>query len=1419
MEDEITIECIKSPVLKEVVIGIEDELLKDFYLQFFHLHERAVNNNDVDGAKLRLALELFCNILLMEVCHDAKKYYKTNRQNGSLQLRLQKFAVDKEKKFVPTKDFRAFKVRSELEEETKGAIDRIKATICFEKDENSTSLMAVFFDNASGFYSRLSSLIHGTKQDTRPPFRRNTNCFEYFLTIKKGRDLLKQDLNGRLNYLPFPDGVLCVEEQLEWDNSKVELNDLVKGFSRDGGRRFVLLAPSSVSRNLSMALARIPWNMIIDFDPATDEEGHLRNVFEKCKPEDRATLVLEESNEVEGKGQSVTYWIRANGYLPPGSDRPSRPCYEQSEASSWIKGYLERLVKPKLDSLCKIGGYGELCVIDVFNENSRFTRPLFNRLKESSQLVVLSRDGQKFNDDFFDECSAPHSLLTIDEATLITYLQNVDIPYREENINIGSLDKEKIAEYREVGLEFVPPPSSTMLESNISGFYQGERITWEELDNNIDVERENYKSYRSLVEKKVRSKETFVSYISHAPCSGATTFVRRLGIDMMRSNYGQRCLFVYIDEIKNLESVARRIQELYNSENVMLIIVIERTIAENIFEYLYQNVRKSDCRVSFIVLTHKKSGNKNKDKNWKEDKEQQNPVIPDRLLGEEKRKFAQKYKRLEVDNEVDWNRLQYVYDYPLVLKHKNLKALNVKEYLRECVKLLSYDKQDLLKRILSYLAFASKYTENRDGWVSSVLFESELENSFLNYYDGLSINDKEILCRVIEFEQSKDSSRTNRIKPRFSLFCDGLMEIEDCKTRSDLAVSYLDLFFKNTPEDNYDSCIYPVFFGKVNYEEDYESMNEREKFWTKLSPLFNDIKDIDSVTYVFEQIEEKLRDDSRFIMAYAQFKYNKAYFVDGEKHDCVAYEEAERMLVTLNEKVKDATIEQLLGVLNYRRLGSVRNDKDCEKLLPQAKGYRDLVRFHCDAAIEMDPSDAHGYVTKAQALQSYLKMIENRDADWEYDQDSIDVRTDFEMTLDDLMKLSPLEAKTKEENILKSQCDKLEEFRQRLIGNCGEYFFDFYRGKLERSNLNPKLQCLYSDRLYRGCVSTSLNKIRGNINKLKDCQLDYIEEKLKLNISYGNFNAYEKVFLMHVFTERDKGNILREIDWLNTWKSKDSRNSSQLWASYYITCLNAVRVLLKETSEKLKNDVRDGFADVAKKAGELPYVTIKPYLYFREGTGLDCLVENTERASYVEGIVNQVNYPKITTGKVLLDCGLSATFAADERYSRSDEGKTRIRAKIGFRFGGLGLYDLTRLDELDNSEELSQAKFLSDYSGQSKRHENEYDNIRRKEQSEQECVIDRDCVFSESKEGPQKFQTRDLKGVFEKNKNQITMPGKKGKYYKIKDRKQIRDKDIYDGCDVLFDIDEENLYTSSGEVNREVLYTPLNIRFAENDDI
>ena len=1418
MDDKITPDRIKSPELKEVINGIDDELLKDFYLQFFYWHERAVND-DVDEVKLRLALELFCDILLLEVVPGAKGYYKTNRQNGSLQLDLREFRIDKKtKEFVLTGKNNRFDMWSKDLEVVKGKIGQIKAAICFEKKKDSTSLMTDFFSDASKFFSNVSSEEHTSKQDSRPPYSKTTYLYNYFLIIRKGRDFFKEDLNGRLNYLPFPDGVLCVEEQLEWDNSKIELNDLVKGFSRDGGRRFVLLAPRSVSRNLSMALARIPWNMIIDFDPATDEEGHLRNVFEKCKPEDRATLVLEESNEVEGKGQSVTYWIRANGYLPPGSDRPSRPCYEQSEASSWIKGYLERLVKPKLDSLCKIGGYGELCVIDVFNENSRFTRPLFNRLKESSQLVVLSRNGQKFNDDFFDECSAPHSLLTIDEATLITYLQNVDIPYREENINIGSLDKEKIAEYREAGLEFVPPPSSIMLESNISGFYQGERITWEELDNNIDVKRENYEAYRSTIEKKVRSKETFVSYISHAPCSGATTFVRRLGIDMMRSNYGQRCLFVYIDEIKRQESVVRRIQELYNSENVMLIIVIERTIAENIFEYLYQNVRKSDCRVSFIVLTHKKSGNKNKDKNWKEDKEL-NSLISDRLLGGEKREFAQKYKRLEVDNGVDWNRLQYVYDYPLVLKHKNLKALNVKEYLRECVKLLSYDKQDLLKRILSYLSFASKYTENRDGWVSSVLFESELENSFLNYYDGLSKNDQEILCRVIEFEQSKDSSRTNRIKPRFSLFCDGLMEIEDCKTRSDLAVSYLDLFFKNTPEDDYDNCIYPVFFGKVNYEEDYESMNEREKFWTKLSPLFNDIKDIDSVTYVFEQIEEKLRDDSRFIMAYAQFKYNKAYFVDGEKHDCVAYEEAERMLVTLNEKVKDATIEQLLGVLNYRRLGSVRNDKDCEKLLPQAKGYRDLVRFHCDAAIEMDPSDAHGYVTKAQALQSYLKMIENRDADWEYDQDSIDVRTDFEMTLDDLMKLSPLEAKTKEENILKSQCDKLEEFRQRLIGNYGEYFFDFYRGKLERSNLNPKLQCLYSDRLYRGCVSTSLNKIRGNINKLKDCQLDYIEEKLKLNISYGNFNAYEKVFLMHVFTERDKGNILREIDWLNAWKSKDLRNSSQLWASYYIACLNAVRILLKETSEKLKNDVIDGFADVAKKARESSYVTIKPYLYFREDIGLNCLVENAERASYVEGIVERVNNPKITTGRVLLDCGLDATFAADEKYSRSDVWKTRIRAKIGFRFGGLGLYDLTRLDELDNSEELSQAKFLSDYSGQSKGREKEHDNIGRKEQSEQECGIDRDRVSSESKGGPQEFQTRDLKGVFEKNKKQITIPGKKGIYYKIKDCKQIRDKDIYDGCDVLFDIDEENLYTSSGEVNREVLYTPLNIRFAENDDI
>ncbi|MFT0367664.1 hypothetical protein [Bacteroides faecis] len=84
-------------------------------------------------------------------------------------------------------------------------------------------------------------------------------------------------------------------------------------------KKYILVVSSTLKPELKVSLAKIGWNMVIDFDPKTQTESGLYNTIKEMWREKRQMLY----SEVETNGDKITYWIEANG-----NTTNTEPCSE-----------------------------------------------------------------------------------------------------------------------------------------------------------------------------------------------------------------------------------------------------------------------------------------------------------------------------------------------------------------------------------------------------------------------------------------------------------------------------------------------------------------------------------------------------------------------------------------------------------------------------------------------------------------------------------------------------------------------------------------------------------------------------------------------------------------------------------------------------------------------------------------------------------------------------------------------------------------------------------------------------------------------------------------------------------------------------------------------------------------------------------
>lgn len=1290
---------VHSKKLQEFLAGIEYDQLRERYQIFISLHEcihfqYSANNNE-PIQELRVAAEALCKLLIFayvpnagQLFNDTDKlshtYFKvTDKDDKDNYLKI------KEEPMNSSPTYKNWRENTDL-----GQL--ACAFLCKrnEKEDGKNPIYNKIKECYESLYAPLNTdTSHAVPSGKQSLYNASTLYSFYFSWVRSMIDLCSDKLSELRELLPFENtpieenvkNEIELEQLISEDENLKELNGLEGDFKHEYGKKYILVVSATLKPELKTSLARIGWNMVIDFDPRTQAEGGLFYTIKNKWKGKRQMLY----SEIETNGDKITYWVQANGNM-----NNEAPCPED-QLIMWRNTYL-LTIEEKIKKLSSQKPEGEIVIVDLYSQ-SNFPEVLYTyaRLPSNKRIIRLLSSKEYIISDITKEkyIDAEVREYIVDQMQLARYFGSLNSNVLENSSGftsgcpeITTEDVNKLAAY---DIECVPqiPLSQEKKELGI-GFCSGKKITWDELYADIDVKRFGYDNFYKKIAENVKKGKMFDGYIKHSPCSGGTTVARRLAYDLMNkdTNVSSKCYVVFLTELKSTSfEVFQKIKTFIEDTlppTRMLIIFIDRTISDDNIENLKKNYISPTHKVSIVRITYGSIPKKDCCL-----------TINDSLMPDEIPNFNRLYERLCTG--ISGMKLKNVIDFPLSVKNN---SQSVDDYVQGWMKEIDQEYQEEIQHFSILVSVASLYIYDYDRYVSTGFTDSIFEKkiSIWNLVNVMSKSSQIAFEKLFDIEYNDENKRTGRIRPRFSLFAKSIISKSNIGIY-DISKDYLE-HISNWDATDKMKYIYDVFLKRPDFEMDEIqkiSLNEKVSSFFKSNEC-----DSETILEVYKLLINYFPDDENCLLSYSQFLYNKAYFEDKESHDGKPFIESENILLRLLEgrygKLFDSLIYQSLGVLYYRKIGVLRDilfGKDFDAFTLEL--YKCVLQYHnncsefCDKSTGLDPTSAYGLVTKAQMLKAVLNATQKykQYKDWTFcEVDNIyqNMYLDYLDACSKIARFIPDEEGNIRTNYkLNDIYNKLDDFRKKLNGGEGKDFFDKYDKKL-KSTTDEKLKIIYGYRLYDTVISSKRKEIRASIDKLNDRYISRIEEATRYNARKGVSGAYEKLLNLMIFNSRSDSTIEEAIELLKEWEKSTNSNAEHLWINYYFMVFYTVQILnngyANEGLMKRYNEVREKARKYCEAADQKEYDTY-PYLYYKASEqGLGCITENKDsiiedKANFVQGTIIDVSKSNRRRGKAKLDCGLEASFAAkDKKFDDADINITRLEGIIGFRFNGLGLY-------------------------------------------------------------------------------------------------------------------------------------------------
>lgn len=373
------------------------------------------------------------------------------------------------------------------------------------------------------------------------------------------------------------------------------------------GRIYVAVTGDSppATPDYGQTFATVTWNMVVDFDRDTDEVGLLSQAKEYLEKR-RSVRVSPLDEPVAVLSPSTCLWIAANGL----SSRPT------TAKGGTFREWNRQVSGPMASAMTKVAQATEPLPVTavVMSELHDEARVVCERLDEAfgdrlgfvfahdtiseDDALVSQFEGHAVPISFPAICAGLHGLISENGV-----VEGVDFPAYDGGFTTV---KPELARWLEEELELVHQNlgiTATDLSTELEHFLRGNRVTWNGLSLNVDVERRVTPQLQQLVTDCLESRTARRLNLGHWPGGGGTTVARRVAWNLHR-----RFPTVVANRVVP-DALVDRVRFLFETTRLPVLIVVEDSVTRpDDMERLYVRLRSNNIAALLLQVRRETSG-------------------------------------------------------------------------------------------------------------------------------------------------------------------------------------------------------------------------------------------------------------------------------------------------------------------------------------------------------------------------------------------------------------------------------------------------------------------------------------------------------------------------------------------------------------------------------------------------------------------------------------------------------------------------------------------------------------------------------------------------------------------------------------------------------------------------------------------
>lgn len=362
------------------------------------------------------------------------------------------------------------------------------------------------------------------------------------------------------------------------------LDEALAGFS---GRKTTILVVGEDGLTPPELIARQPWDLVVEFDPATDATGAYAQRSTERRDHRLFTFAQEPSF-----GRQSTVWLAADGL--EGSERGP------VELRAWRRRCLPGVQAASVQLARSASRPACICAVGELGGKARAViEALLDGFTSRVDLLTLAAESAEGLADYQPD------ILRADPAAVLATLpdrtaaeegeRDATLPGHEGPVVVP---EDALAWFVQVG-EVVHSEAGRAVDREApvaEGFYRGGTISWFELDIGADVPRSETPDIIQRVRSDLKDRAPRRISLHHYPGAGGTTVARRVAWEL----HGEHPVLV-VDRVTDYGSLVERVRELHRLTDLAVLVVIESTL-ETVIDRAYRALRADSVPTVLVIV-------------------------------------------------------------------------------------------------------------------------------------------------------------------------------------------------------------------------------------------------------------------------------------------------------------------------------------------------------------------------------------------------------------------------------------------------------------------------------------------------------------------------------------------------------------------------------------------------------------------------------------------------------------------------------------------------------------------------------------------------------------------------------------------------------------------------------------------------